>query len=418
MSEQLEDYATSRVPEHRTIGGVRIGMINGGLAFAVPGLVTGLEIGNALGFEASLTAFLLGGFILSILGSITGTLGMYNRLTSCMTLKFVFGQYGANILSFIFAISLLGWYGVTMDLFSAVSQELAQQLFNSKPEIWAIEAGAGLLITLTALVGFQALEKISSLFVPILFLVVLYLLFQSVEFQEINPASTIKITSDLSFGEAVSAVIGSFIISVALMPDFSRFAATKTDAVIGSFLPFLAICSFVYIASAYAGSVVDDKDILVVMQTLGLGVFSFVLLILSSWITNAVNLYSAALGINAILQKSTEWKIVAVAGFFGTVVASFNLLEQFTDFLFSLSIIFTPVAAVCIADFFFLRKKHLYDLQEIKSLPLVNWQAVVAWSIGIGISILSNNGIIFITSVEACDAVLVTIPAYLVLKKM
>ena len=45
----LDDYPTSPVPEHRTVGGIRIGLVNGALAFAVPGLVTGLELGVALG---------------------------------------------------------------------------------------------------------------------------------------------------------------------------------------------------------------------------------------------------------------------------------------------------------------------------------------------------------------------------------
>ena len=92
----LEDYATTPVPESKTHNGWSIGMVNGGLAFAVPGLITGLEIGSALGLEQSIYAFLLGGLILSILGTITGIVGMKNRLSSCMTMKFVFGLQGCK----------------------------------------------------------------------------------------------------------------------------------------------------------------------------------------------------------------------------------------------------------------------------------------------------------------------------------
>ena len=109
LDDLFEDYATTPVPQNKSVGGVRIGMINGGLAFAVPGLITGLEIGKALGLTQSIYAFLLGGLILSILGTVTGLVGMHNRLTSCMTMKFVFGHVGANLLSFAFVISLFSF---------------------------------------------------------------------------------------------------------------------------------------------------------------------------------------------------------------------------------------------------------------------------------------------------------------------
>ncbi len=416
LDDLLEDFATSRVPEKHTVGGVRIGMINAGLAFAIPGLVTGLEIGGALGLEQSIWAFLLGGFLLALLGSITGVLGKRNRLTSCMTLKFVFGRYGANILSLAFALSLLGWYGVNMDLFSEVLQKLLIQAFDISPAIWQIEVGGGVLITLSVFLGFKVLEKISTIFVPVLFLIILYMFYSSFGYQD--PAVTAQpIIIDLTFGEAVSAVVGSFIVSVALMPDFSRFAENDSDAIIGSIFPFLFICSFVYIASAYAGAAVAKSDILVVMLALGLGGFAFVILIMSSWVSNAVNLYSAALGVNATMPKARQWLIMVGVGVVGTIVASFNLLDNFTDFLFGLSLIFTPVAAVYATDFFLLRQGLVYEIDDIDDLPLFHWPAIAAWAIGVTASIATNNNWLTITTIEACDAILVTIPAYLLLMK-
>ncbi len=411
LDELFEDYATTPVPQNKSVGGVRIGMINGGLAFAVPGLITGLEIGKALGLSQSIYAFLLGGLILSILGTVTGLVGMHNRLTSCMTMKFVFGNVGANLLSFAFVISLLGWYGVNIDLFSDVTQQLFQKLFNYSPAIWLLEVLIGIVVTVTTIWGFKLLEKISSMFVPILFLLVLYMLYKSTGYVKSGteiPQEHVSFT----FGEAVSAVVGSFIVSVVLMPDFTRFSATKNDTVVASFLPYLLLSTFVYVVSAMAGLAVMDNDVLNVMLALGLSGFAFIMLIVSSWVTNVVNLYSAALGLNAINPSWKEWKLIIIAGVFGTVAASFNLLDNFTDFLFSLSVIFTPVAAIYVVDFFVIRNKQLYDVDKLKEVESVNWIAVFAWLVGIIVSILANKGYISLTTIEVCDALLITAVFY------
>jgi cytosine permease len=415
IDDLFEDYATTPVPDHKTVGGFGIGMINGGLAFAVPGLITGLEIGNALGLKNAIYAFILGGLILSVLGVATGLVGMHNRLASCMTMKFVFGKYGANFISIIFIFSLLGWYGVNIDLFSSVTRQLSHQLFNYSPSIFWLEIIIGVVITLTTIWGFKLIERISNWFVPLLFLVVVYMLFQSIGYEQV-PKQEVITVYELGFGEAVSVVVGSFIVSVVLMPDFTRFAKTKSDTVVASFLPFFVLSTFVYIVSAIAGLAVKDDDILVVMLTLGLGGFAFFLLIVSSWVTNVVNLYSAALGLNSINPKFAEWKVIVLMGGVGTIVASFNLLESFTEFLFGLSIIFTPVAAIYVIDFFLIRKNKPYQIENLVDEKKFNVQALLAWFLGIIISMLSNQGYIKITSIEVCDALIGTSIFYCLIK--
>ncbi|WP_077341758.1 cytosine permease [Pseudocolwellia agarivorans] len=413
----LEDYATSPVPEDKTIGGVRIGMINGGLAFAVPGLITGLEIGKGLGLEQSIYAFILGGFILSVLGYVTGLVGMYNRLASCMMMKFVFGRVGANILSLAFVLSLLGWYGVNIDVFSKVIQELIQDTCDYTATIWLLEIVIGVLITLTTILGFKLLEKLSSLLVPVLFLIVIYMLYQSMGYSA-NELNIPTETTNFTFGEAVSAVVGSFIVSVVLMPDFTRFSATKKGTFIASFLPFLFINNFVYIVAAIAGLAVVNNDVLQVMLALGLGGFAFVLLITSGWVTSVINLYSSALGLNAITRKWPEWKVIIFVGILGTFIASFNLLDNFTSFLFGLSTIFTPVAAIYVIDFFVIRKKQRYVVEELSAVSKVNVVALVAWAVGIVVSMLTNQGYFTLTTIEVCDSLLITAPVYYLLMKI
>lgn len=409
--DMLDDYPTSPVPDHRTVGGIRIGMVNGSLAFAVPGLVTGLELGGSLGINRSLIAFLLGGIFLAVVGSITGIVGAANRLTSYMLIKFVFGRNGAKLVNVAFAVALFGWFGVNTDLFSGAAAELSLQLFGVIPAVWALEIGAGILITASTLLGFRLLNRMSAVFVPVLFVVIVFLLIRGLDAGTNGLAATL-FDSSMTLGQGISAVVGSFIVAVVLMPDFTRFARSKRSAVTASFLPFLFLSTFVYVAAAIAGSAVAESDALAVMLALGMGFAAFSLLVLSSWIAGVINLYSCSLCLNSVFTGYAEWRIVVASGIAGTIAASFNLLESFTTFLFSLAIIFAPICGVYVTDFFVFRRGKAYDIAELESVRSVSVEALLAWAIGTGTAFLSYKSIFQLTSIEAADSIIVASLSY------
>ena len=409
--EMLEDYPTSPVPDHRTVGGIRIGMVNGSLAFAVPGLITGLELGGSLGIKRSLIAFLIGGLFLAVVGSVTGIVGAANRLTSYMLIKFVFGRNGAKLVNVAFAIALFGWFGVNTDLFSGAAAELSYQLFSVTPEIWALEIGAGILITASTLLGFRLLNRMSAVFVPILFVVIVFLLLRGLNAGS-NDLSSTLFDSSMTLGQGISAVVGSFIVAVVLMPDFTRFAKSSGSAVIASFLPFLLLSTFVYIAAAIAGNAVAETDALGVMLALGMGFAAFSLLILSSWITGVINLYSCSLCLNSVFPGYAEWRIVVASGIAGTIAASFDLLDSFTGFLFSLAIIFAPICGIYATDFFIFRRSKAYDIAELESVRSISIEALLAWAIGTTTAYLSYKSVFQLTSIEAADSIIAATLSY------
>ncbi|MFK8018143.1 MAG: cytosine permease [Pseudomonadales bacterium] len=406
----LEGYATSPVPESVSVSGVRIGFINGALAFSVPGLITGLEVGGALGFKSSLVAFSVGGLLLALFGSVIGVLGYKNRLTSCMTIKSVFGTKGAALINLLIALSLLGWYGVNMDLFSSVIAELIQRWQGSDSNPYLIEIGAGIAITLVTLFGFSMIEKLSTWLVPIMVVLVLYLTTKLSAFS--IDSLPIAGASELGMSEAISVVLGSFIVGVVLMPDFTRFAGSSRGAVTASIIPFLILSSFVYVVSAAAGLLVRSTDALEVLLALGVGSLAFVLIVISASLTNVVNLYSAGLSINAVFINLKDWHIVLVAGIVGTVLASLNLLDRFTDFLFSLAVIFAPIAGVYVVDFFLTRRGKVYTVGEQNNSNYRQWLAVACWLAGVGVSLLSQFAYIRILGLDSLDGLLASMLLY------
>ncbi len=413
---RLEGYATTRVPDAVSVSGLRIGLVNGAMAFSVPGLITGLEVGGALGFQKSLIAFAVGGMLLAVLGAITGIVGHKNRLSSCMTINCVFGPTGAALINLLIAVSLLGWYGVNMDLFSSIVNELLQKWLGTESNVQAVEVLTGFAITGVALFGFSLMEKLSGWLVPLMILVILYLASNLGDFSTTSPP--LNDVAALSMSQAISVVVGSFIVGVVLMPDFTRFAASNNGAVAASFIPFLFLSSFVYVVAAAAGLLVRSTDALEVLLVLGVGSMAFVLIVVSAFLTNVVNLYSAGLSINAVFTKAKNWHIVMVAGLLGTGLASLNLLDRFTDFLYSVAIIFAPIAGVYVVDFFWVRKMKVYSVEEQRLTTSKHWLAILSWLAGISISLLSETETIYLSGLASVDGLLGAMAIYALLSQL
>lgn len=411
MADFTQDYPTSPVPEHRTVSGLRIGLILGVLAFAVPGLVAGAEIGGALGLRRSFIAFPLAGLLLVAVGTAVGIIGVYNRLSSYVLIQCLFGRFGANLLCLAIALSMLGWYGVNMDLLSAALQHLLGQLFDWLPAAWAIEVAAGVVMTVTAIFGFAMLNRLSAFIAPLLLLLTLLLGAKGLADFSGDWASTLPQAPALRSGQAITAVVGGLIVTAVLMQDFTRFARRPRDAATATALPCFAFSSLAYLCAAVAAIAVSEDDILLVMLALGLGLGAVGLVSLSTWVTNVINLYSCALSLSTVFPGRPFWQITVVSGVLGTVAALLNLLDNFTTFLIGLSIIFAPIGGIFIADFYLLRRLRPYSLDLLGGRP--NWAALTAWALGAGMAFASAQTGTRLTGIEVVDSLLVASLSYL-----
>ena len=310
--------------------------------------------------------------------------------------------------------SLLGWYGVNLDLFALATNGLLVDYLGITFNTSAIEWGVSAVIVVTTLYGFQRMEKLSTWLVPIMGMVTLFLLIKSAMAIETS-GGLASVEPTMGFGTAVSAVVGSFIVSIVLLPDLARFCRTKRDAWSASFIPFFLLSTFVYIAASLAANVFGSDDILALMVKVGLGLAAFVLLICSSWLTNVLNLYSASLGAAAVINGGKQKLLIIAMGVMGAVASSLNLLDSFSEFLFSLSIMFTPVAAIYCADFFILRRQAVYRAGDF--IPAFNICAIAAWITGILFSFTSAETGLFITPIEAIEALIISLASYLILTR-
>ena len=407
LNDQLEDFASIPVPKNIRYSGLSIAMVTAVMVFGASSLSLGAQIGLSLGLRDSMIAFLLGGFFLSILAYIVGVIGVRSRLSSYVLIKIIFGKNGAILLNISLAIALLGWYGVSMDIFSASLNQLMRSILDINIPNYLIEITGGFLMTYSAIKGFKLLESLSTWITPLLIILTASLGYKAFAIWGQGLSQEILSAKPMTISMAADAVIGAFILGAILMSDYSRFARTTKDVATASFLPYFLLSTLAYTVAFFAAVVTNETDIIRIMTALGFGLAAVFLIFLSSWIVNGINLYSATLSLSTIYMKAKQWQTALFTGTLATIAALMNILEQLTSFLILLTAIFTPVGGILIADYYLLRKKKDYSIDELRYASSFNYRAIVSCIIAVSFSLFPINNTQLTFGFPALDSLLI-----------
>ncbi|WP_282165259.1 purine-cytosine permease family protein [Cellulophaga baltica] len=369
-------YANTKVQPKDFTSGWLIAIIIAGTGLTLPILFLGSEVALGVGFKDALWAFGISTVVLTLMCLATTKIGNRSRLSTYMILHFSFGRQGAKIMNFIFGITLLGWFSVALELLSVAVVDTALDTFAVALPQWPIIIIMGAMITGTTLYGIKSLERLANFAVPVLTLFLCYVIYVSFD-QGMSLTAVINFVPEnpkMTLFEATSILVGSSILFPVMMADFSRFIYNDKQsmiAVLGITIGFPVALLFSAIPSIQTGEV----DIIKVMQELGLVIPAFVLLLISTWVGNASNLYSTVLTFSTI---KTEWafkKIVLIVSVFGIVFALLRFSEYLFDFLNFLGVLAPSISAIYIINFYWVKKQR-YELDEIPE-----WQpkALISW---------------------------------------
>jgi cytosine permease len=113
----------------------------------------------------------------------------------------------------------------------------------------------------------------------------------------------------------------------------------------------------------------------------------------------------------------SEWKLLLACGVFGTALAVAGLADYFITFLEWLGVIVPPVAGVYLADYFIL-KRQVFDLDKLPKVANYDLAALSAWLLSTIICALAFWFEISFTDIASLDALILTIPLYLVCTKI
>ena len=416
MDAESSEFATEPVPDHATVPWYSVAFVAAMVAFSLPTFLTGLEVAVVTTPRETISILVYGAIILTVIGSVTGAIGASTRLSSYMLNRVAFGRRGAALVNLAFAVSLLGWFGVNIDLFSGAVTRLAVELFDTTVPAWPIELFAGIIMTVTTIFGFRAINILSTLLVPVLILVTYLLLSGAFTTTPLESLLAIETQPEITFGDGVSSVVGAVIVGCVILPDITRFIGHWRGAVYTAVITYFFIDIVVTGAGGMAAASLQDDDLLNIMVTLGLGWAAFAIVIFGSWVLNSLNLYSTMLSVESTVPRLNNTVLIVVTGALGTLAAFLNILDYFLDFLFYLAIVFVPVAGVIAIDYLFFRREAYHGDRPLEP-PELRPGAVAAWALGAVVSLAGSFGWFTLTGIAAIDAMLVAAALYLIIHK-
>jgi cytosine permease len=417
LTEYFDESARIPVREDETVSGWSVGVVIFGICLTLPTLYTGAITAEQLGFIGTAKAVGLASLILSIMSIPAAIVGAETRLSSYLIIEFVFGRRGSDFVNALLGLTLLGWFAVTAGFFGETLAIAFEEILAVSPPTWLLTLISSLLILITTIFGFKAIDRLALFAVPLLILFLLYVSNLSLADYSWEIVLSTEGSNPAYFSTAVSTVIGSLIVGVVLMPDLSRYARSVKDCVYASVLGNGVGNCFSMLMGVAPAIVTGLLDPMAYMIALGLVGSAFVILVFATWTTNSVNLYSTTLAVAIIKPKIPEWKLTVACGVIGTALAMIGITDYFIGFLEWLGVIVPPVASIYLTDYFVLKQKN-YSLTLQDSLPDYDRAAIVAWVIGTAISAFTFMSGFSLSTIPTLDALVITAPIYLICRRL
>lgn len=408
------NYASGPVPEELTIPGWRVALIIASFTFSLPGFLNNAQAGLALGLTHAVLAALLAGLILCAGACLTSIVSVRTRLTTYMLVQRSFGIRGAALVNIVIAIVHFCWFGVNVSFFGDAMVAAASQGYGIPGDFRLFVIFGSILITLSTIWGFRTLDRLAMVAVPLVGVILIAVCVQGVGAApalDLGPAAAPPVP--MSFGIALSSLVGGNMLTVAAMPDLARFIRSERGAISGMLLSFPFCAPLLMLISGLIALATGQTDIMKLVVGMGFGIPALAMLILSVWTINALNLYSAGLSMAATFPRMSQGMIIVVGGAIGCLFALLGIIGSFIPFLIALGLVIPPIAAIYVIDGF-LTYRGQSDVPPVA----IRWEAIGVWLGSLAITLPATRFGWTLTTVPALDATILAALAYLLVLRM
>ena len=418
MSNAPDHDASSRIPVDpaEAVSGFQIGIVLIGISITLPLMYSAGELAQGIGLGKAIVATLAGALILSLLSVPAAIVGARARLSSYMLIEHTFGYAGAKFINFWFGLFLLGWYAVTAELFGRTLFLAAGELTTVVIPEWTFTVLSSAIVIVTTIYGFRAIDRQALVAVPFLLLALVAVAGLSLRKTPLTEMLSIE-GAGMTMPTAISAVVGAAIVGVVLTPDLTRYARNTKDCIVASFLGQGGGMSIAYIFGMIPVLAWNELEPMTYMFMMGFGVVALIVLVLATWTTNVINLYSVSLSCRASLPMGNYRNVTIVGGIVGTAAALVGISENLIDFLIVMGLLVPPIAGVYLVDFFVFGRTD-FSTDRLDARPAVRVNAVV---VGIGTGIIAAwmyySGW-SMTSIGSLDSLILSVVAYVALQRI
>jgi cytosine permease len=421
-AEAIEDHALEVVPLDQRHSWVPMAWNATGAVTTLVQLFVGAITCFVAGIQLALTAGVVATAIGTATGWACGHIAYKTGLSSTvMSRQYGFGRPGSAIFSAIVAFVIIGFLALENTLlFKGVL------FFAQVPETWPVRIVAyGIMtiawITLTAF-GFKLVSRASSVIMTLFLLILAWMLWKVVGMNRGSPSDLLtfptQFSSDFLVKLGVTTTASKFFFCINTMmggagalalfsADQSRYARSSKDSVIASFLGSIALCVIIVAvgglimhagmpalikyyattgglsqAAAYKTALQSPDSIAAAFVIIG-GGLGTLLMVLANSKVQVVNTYVASLSLanlfDVVNLRMSRLACVVIANVLGLIMLSGDILERIAGLLNVFAVATTALAAVMIADYYFVRRLLPFEEDPDR----MNWAGAISATIAV-----------------------------------
>lgn len=366
-----DDYSLSRVPRDERLGFGSMLLQWLAQSGSISQFTLGATIGVGMTFGDAFLAFTLGAVILEVVIFAIGLAGMREGLATPLLTRWIgFGRNGSALVSFVIAISLVGWFGVQNTIFATSVSAIA----GGPPWMWSVLAG--LAITVLVIFGFRWMTLFAKIVTPLFFGLVAWSVISTLTQHNLGDLiSSPPPGEPLPLAVAATAIAGGYMTGAIISPEMTRYNRKGGHVLVQSAASMILSEYIVGMTGVLLGHLVKSNQVThIVLSTSG--VIGVAIVLMSTSKINDWNLYGSSLGVVNFFQvvfgkRLHRGAVTIVLGVAGTLLSAIGIMTHFTDFLSVLGVAIPPIGGIIVAEYWVVRRmrRPLDDTRAAETLP-------------------------------------------------
>lgn len=382
-------------PEKRTWTRWHIAALWVGMAVCIPTytIASGL-IAQGLGWWHALLCVFLGNVIVLVPMALNAHPGAAFGIPFPVLLRSSFGTLGSNIPALMRGIVACGWFGIQTWIGGAAIYSTAAILFGFDPAAKTVLPGLGLsagefacfmlfwAVNVYFIInGMDSIKRLEVLSAPFLLLIGVGLMLWAgsaaggfgVIFSQPQQGSGVENFWPV-FGAGVTAMVGFWATLSLNIPDFSRFARSQRDQIVGQALGLPTTMTFyafigIVVTSAtviiFGEAIWDPVTVIAKFDSKPVSALALVTLSVATLSTNiAANVVSPANDFSNLAPRRISFRAGGlITAFIGIVMMPWKLMADPSGYIFTwligYSALLGPIGGIMIADYFVIRRRRL-----------------------------------------------------------
>jgi cytosine permease len=299
------------------------------VGLGIPVIIIGKQLSVIYGISAAVSSILVGNLILWLVGLTIVSMVYQEKLNAIENIKGYIGKHGSFLFAVILVIAFLDWYVIQINIAVSGLESLYRYSYPwEKSLLIRMGAALGFITALLAIGGIRLLKWITSILFPLFLLYNIYII----------AVTHTPLIGTFIWEPTLSGVITTVLVllpGVINLPTFFKHSKSRANSILALTFMFVFI-SFFECATIWMSFSPESRFVPTGSELPNFWYFvipTSLFLIISSIITNLLNIYLASACYETFIQRFSGTKGHAIMGLLGTAMYTFVQISEPVQFL-------------------------------------------------------------------------------------